>query len=29
MRSGWKITRVEGGLLILINLGRWAWDFMG
>ena len=29
MRTGWKITRLEGALLILINLGRWTWDFMG
>ncbi len=29
MRSGWKVGRVEGALLILINLGRWTWDFMG
>jgi cation:H+ antiporter len=29
MRSGWKVGRLEGTLLILINLGRWVWDFMG
>ncbi|WP_462324405.1 calcium/sodium antiporter [Desulfoplanes sp.] len=29
MRSGWRVGRVEGALLILINLGRWTWDFMG
>ena len=29
MRTGWKVSRFEGALLILINLGRWAWDFMG
>ncbi len=29
MRSGWKVGRWEGGLLIGINLGRWIWDFMG
>jgi len=23
MRSGWKISRLEGGLLILLNLGLW------
>jgi cation:H+ antiporter len=29
MRTGWKVTRLEGALLIIINLGRWMRDFMG
>ncbi|MBG0789494.1 MAG: calcium/sodium antiporter [Desulfovibrionaceae bacterium] len=29
LRTGWKIRRWEGGLLIAINLIRWARDFMG
>jgi cation:H+ antiporter len=28
MRTGWRLTRWEGGLLILITLGRWVMDFM-
>jgi cation:H+ antiporter len=27
MRTGWKISRWEGGLLVLINLVRWWLDF--
>jgi cation:H+ antiporter len=27
MRTGWKISRWEGGLLVLINLVRWWMDF--
>lgn len=27
MRTGWKISRWEGGLLVLINLVRWWFDF--
>lgn len=27
MRTGWKLSRWEGGLLILINLVRWYMDF--
>ena len=29
MRSGWKISRTEGAILIIINLIRWTLDFMG
>ena len=29
MRSGWKITRLEGGLLFAINIFRWYLDFSG
>ncbi len=28
LRTGWKVTRLEGALLIGINLVRWAHDFM-
>jgi len=28
LRTGWKITRLEGALLVGINLLRWARDFM-
>ena len=27
MRTGWRISRFEGGVLVLINLGRWVTDF--
>lgn len=27
MRSGWRLSRWEGGLLILIGLGRWMMNF--
>ncbi len=27
MRTGWKISRLEGGLLVLVALGRWILDF--
>ncbi len=27
MRTGWRISRVEGAVLVLINLGRWLVDF--
>lgn len=29
MRSGWKITRLQGLTLVVINLIRWTADFMG
>ena len=29
MRTGWRISRFEGALLILINLVRWVSDFTG
>ena len=29
MRSGWKISRTEGAILVIINLIRWTLDFMG
>jgi len=28
MRTGWKISRVEGAILVLSNLVRWVFDFM-
>lgn len=27
MRTGWKVSRLEGGLLVLISLVRWVMDF--
>lgn len=27
MRTGWRVSRTEGILLILVNLGRWAMEF--
>ena len=27
MRSGWRLTRWEGGVLLLITMGRWILDF--
>ena len=27
MRSGWQISRVEGSILVIINLARWIADF--
>lgn len=27
MRTGWRLSRWEGGLLLLITLGRWVLDF--
>ena len=29
IRSGWKVSRTEGSILIIINLIRWILDFMG
>ncbi len=29
MRSGWRITRLEGGLLFALNIFRWYLDFSG
>lgn len=29
MRSGWKISRLQGFSLVVINLVRWVFDFMG
>lgn len=29
MRSGWKVTRWQGATLVIINLIRWTYDFMG
>ena len=29
MRTGWRISRLEGILLVLVNLVRWAADFVG
>lgn len=28
MRTGWKLTKWEGAVLIILNLGRWVYDFM-
>jgi cation:H+ antiporter len=28
MRTGWRVSRWEGGLLVVITLGRWIMDFM-
>ena len=27
MRTGWRVSRTEGGILVLIGLARWAADF--
>jgi cation:H+ antiporter len=27
MRTGWKVSRLEGGLLVAIGVGRWVLDF--
>jgi cation:H+ antiporter len=29
MRSGWRITRLEGGFLFALNIFRWYLDFSG
>lgn len=29
MRTNWKISRWQGATLVLLNLGRWLYDFMG
>lgn len=29
MRTGWKVSRWQGAFLVLINLVRWIYDFMG
>jgi len=29
MRTGWKLSRLEGGLLVLFGLVRWIFDFAG
>lgn len=29
MRTGWKVSRLQGAFLVLINLVRWVYDFMG
>jgi cation:H+ antiporter len=26
MRTGWKVTRLEGAILVLVNLIRWYFD---
>lgn len=28
MRSGWRLSRLEGGLLVALNLARWGMDFL-
>jgi cation:H+ antiporter len=27
VRTGWKVSRLEGGVLVLIALARWVVDF--
>ncbi len=27
MRTGWKVSRREGALLVIVNIGRWFYDF--
>ena len=27
MRTGWRISRLEGSILVIINLARWIADF--
>ena len=29
MRTGWKVSRAQGAFLVVINLVRWVYDFMG
>jgi len=29
MRTGWRLSRLEGGLLVVVNLVRWVGDFLG
>lgn len=29
MRTGWKVARWQGAFLVMINLVRWVYDFMG
>jgi hypothetical protein len=29
MRTNWRISRLEGGLLVVVNLVRWVIDFAG
>ncbi len=29
IRTGWRVSRWEGAMLIAINIGRWVFDFMG
>jgi len=29
LRTGWRVSRLEGALLVAVNLLRWAHDFMG
>jgi len=28
MRTGWRVSRMEGGILVAIGLARWIMDFM-
>lgn len=28
LRTGWRLSRLEGGLLVAINLGRWIFDLL-
>jgi cation:H+ antiporter len=27
MRTGWKLSRWEGSILVIINIARWIMDF--
>lgn len=29
MRTGWRLSRLEGGVLVVVNLVRWVADFLG
>ncbi|NDV22900.1 calcium/sodium antiporter [Desulfovibrio sp. JC022] len=29
IRTGWKVSRLEGAILVCLSMGRWAFDFMG
>ncbi len=29
IRTGWKVSRLEGAILVALSMGRWAFDFMG
>jgi cation:H+ antiporter len=29
IRTGWKVSRLEGAILVLLSIGRWIFDFMG
>ncbi|TIH13250.1 calcium/sodium antiporter [Marinifilum sp. JC120] len=29
IRTGWKVSRLEGAILVCLSMGRWVFDFMG